>query len=151
MAKAPGPKVEPPLGELMANAPIVVRNTDDGPPIEEKLSTEQAAVLRAIMNGKTLSDAAKAGGVTRATVYRWQRQNPQYIAALNAWQQQTTDSARNRLLAMADKAVVAVHSALLSCDSRTAMSLLKNLGILHPPTPGSGDPEMVRRQAPAGP
>ena len=142
LAKSNLPKVEPPLGELMADAPIVIRNTDDGPPIEEKLSTEQAAVLSRHHERQNPLRRRQSRRRHPRTVYRWQRQNPQYIAALNAWQQQTTDSARNRLLAMADKAVVAVHSALLSCDARTAMSLLKNLGILQPPTArqrGSGN------------
>lgn len=134
-----------PLGEFMADAPIT-SEPPTVPVIEGKLTPEQAKVLQQIMSGKSIVSAAQTAGVSRSTVYRWQSDDPHYIAALNAWKQQTQESVRNRLLAMSDRAVVAINNALLTCDARTAMSLLKGLGLLSPVQQSSPDPDLVRRQ-----
>jgi len=126
------------LSDFMADAPIVAE-APDGPVLEGKLSTIQLSVLREVMAGKSIMAASKSTRVARSTIYKWQSEDPDYIAALNAWKRQTDESIRNRLLAMADRAVTAINNALLSCDTKAAVSLLKGLGMFSPVKHGSAD------------
>jgi DNA-binding phage protein len=134
-----------PLADYMADAPVTSEPTCN-PLIEDKLSQSQMQVLQAIMAGKSISAAAASAGVSRSSVYRWQNDDANYIAALNAWKQQTEDSVRHRLLAMADRAVIAINNALLTCDARVGFALLKGMGLLAPPQKSSADPAIVAKQ-----
>jgi len=134
-----------PLGDYMADAPVT-SEPPCNPLIDDKLSPPQTQVLKAIMAGKSISAAAESAGVSRSSVYRWQNDDPNYIAALSAWRQQTEDSVRHRLLAMADRAVVAINNALLSCDHKAGFALLKAMGLLTPPQKSSADPAIVAKQ-----
>jgi len=132
------------LSDFMADAPIVAE-APDGPVLEGKLSPGQLSVLREIMAGKSIAAAAKNTRVSRSTIYRWQSEDANYIAALNAWKRQMDESVRNRLVALADRAVTAINNALLTCDAKTAMSLLKGLGMLSAVKHGETDVEVVKR------
>jgi hypothetical protein len=47
-------------------------------------------------------------------------------------------------LALADKAVVAVHASLLNCDGRMGLAILKELGAFTQPSAApSADPDIV--------
>ena len=133
------------LGEYMADAPIVA-DAPDEPVLQSKLSPGQASVLREMMAGKSVAAASKVTRVSRSTIYRWQSEDPQFIAALNAWKRQTDESIRNRLLALGDRAVTALNNALLTCDAKTAMSVLKGLGMLSPAKHGSPDVKVVEEE-----
>ena len=54
-------------------------------PVEEtpELPAPQVAALDALLSGKSIIDAAAAAGVSRRTVYTWQRDNCRFQAALN--------------------------------------------------------------------
>ena len=132
------------LSDYMADAPIVA-DAPDGPVLEAKLSPGQLSVLREIMAGKSIMAAAKSTRVSRSTIYRWQSEDANYIAALNAWKRQMDESVRHRLVALADRAVTALNNALLTCDAKTAVSLLKGLGMLSPVKHGETDVEVVKR------
>jgi hypothetical protein len=136
------PRKEKSLRDFMADAPIVAE-APDGPVLEGKLSTIQLSVLREVMAGKSIMAASRSTRVARSTIYKWQSEDPDYIAALNAWKRQTDESIRNRLLAMADRAVTAINNALLSCDTKAAVSLLKGLGMFSPVNHGSADAKSV--------
>ena len=86
--------------------------------------------------------AARTAGVTRKTLYRWLHHDARFQAAYNAWQLDALTSARARLLAMTDDALNTL-AARIKTDGRLAFSLLKSLGTLDRPTPGSTDPEEV--------
>ena len=89
--------------------------------------------------------AAKSAGVTRKTLYRWLHHDPKFQAAYNAWQLDAITSARSRLLAMTDDAVNTLGTSVKS-DGRLAFALLKSLGTLDRPTPGSTDPDEVAQR-----
>jgi hypothetical protein len=82
------------LSDYMADAPMVA-DAPDGPVLEGKLSAGQFSVLREIMAGKSIAAAAKSTRVSRSTIYRWQSEDANYIAALNAWKRQTDESIRS--------------------------------------------------------
>ena len=68
------------------------------------VTDQQAAVIRAVIDGATQKAAATAVGVSEYTVSRWANSDPHYIAALNlarrdAWEQHRAELAG--LLSMA--------------------------------------------------
>ena len=67
-------------------------------------------------------------GVHRNTLYRWLR-DPVFCAAMQDVRGELRDAARLRLESMADKAALYVEHAMGHGDGRTALNLLKLLGI----------------------
>src|SRR5205823_5410865 len=61
------------------------------------------------------------------------------------WQLDALTCARTRLLAATDDAVTTVVGAVRT-DPRIALTILKSLGTLDRPTPGSTDPEEVEQR-----
>jgi hypothetical protein len=111
---------------------------------ELKLSPSQFVALDLMLQGSTLVAASRAAGVTRKTLYRWMHHDPKFQAAFNAWQLDAITSARARLLALTDDAVNTV-GARLKVDGRLAFSLLKSMGALDRPEPGSTDPDDIEQ------
>jgi len=115
------------------------------------LSDQQIIVLRAIATGKSISAAAQEAGVSRPTIYRWQR-DPHFQKWLAAWKDQTKDSGHNIMLTLIERSARIVERALDKDDAspefhrrvRVAITLLTKLGVLaandapkgFPPIPG---------------
>jgi hypothetical protein len=70
----------------------------------EGLSDEQRKVMAYLAAGHSIAKAARFGRVSRRTVYRWFKDDADFCAVYNAWQRELTESAKTRLLAMADDA-----------------------------------------------
>jgi hypothetical protein len=100
------------------------------------VTDQQHRAIFALVAGRGMSAAARAAGVHRGTVLRWLRDNDHFAAECNAWQAETRDKARARLLKAVDDAVDVVINALQAHDPRTALALLSRLAILFPLTPG---------------
>jgi hypothetical protein len=98
----------------------------------ERLGTEQRSALEKLLGGKSVAESAELAGVSRATVYRWLKSDFQFRAAYNQWHDEMEESARSKLLMMSDLAAGAVRTALEKGDARTAMQLLKELGLMKP-------------------
>jgi len=92
-----------------------------------RVSAAQAVALKALAAGKPLGEAAAEAGVDRGTLYRWRTHDDQFIAALNAWRSETQTHARDRLLALTDKAIAAVQASIEKGDARLGLRLLKDL------------------------
>jgi hypothetical protein len=116
-----------------------------GPRIKP-LSREQEAALAAIAAGKSAVAAAIDAGVHRGTLYRWLKDDPSFSAAYHTWQSERRESARARLMALTDDAVTVVTKAIDKEDTRTALTILKSLGVLTSITPGSTDEEVHKRE-----
>ena len=112
----------------------------------EELGQTQQTALAALKGGKSFPQAAEVAGVSRATVYRWVQTDPHFRAAYNQWQQEQAESARARVLGLADKAVQVVDKALDRQDEKVAMGMLKHLGAMRRPDRGATDPEVVQLQ-----
>jgi hypothetical protein len=92
-----------------------------------RVSESQAAALRVLVAGRPMVEAATEAGVDRGTLYRWRTQDTHFMAALNAWRAETRAHARDRMLAMADKAIGAVAGGLDKGDARLGLRVLKDL------------------------
>jgi hypothetical protein len=73
-------------------------------------------------------------------------EDPDFRAAHNAWQRDTMAAAHSSVLALTEPAIRAVAAALEAGDSRAGLVILKSLGLLTPPTPGSTNPEEVKKE-----
>lgn len=103
-------------------------NTTSG----DGLSPVQETVLAALLAGQKITDAAKAAGVDRTTIYRWLKDSdrPAFRCALNRGRRELRQATRARLLALADKAVDSLEVAFAEGDGKAALALLKGLGLL---------------------
>ena len=107
------------------------------------LTRSQERAMFELMNGLGAMAAAVAGGVHRATVHRWLRDDPAFIAVYRMRQADLRENARGRLVALADRAMDAVHDSVEKGDTRTALAVLKGLGLLTPSAPGPIDKDTV--------
>jgi hypothetical protein len=80
------------------------------------------------------------------TLWRWLKNDAQFQAAYNAWQQDALATARGRMLALTDGALTAVGKAMARGDGRLAMRVLERMGIAEVPTPGATEVEEVERR-----
>lgn len=114
--------------------------------ISRGLTESQETALASLRDGGSFAAAARQAGVARATVYRWVQSNPQFQAAYNAWQLELTESARARLLNLADKAVEVLERALARGDEKVALKMLRQIGALRRRRAGSTDVEVLDLQ-----
>jgi len=94
------------------------------------LSTEQATAMASLLAGASVSEAAADSGISRSTLYRWMRSDHLFRARMNRGRRELQDALDARLLAIAERAVEAVSQAIEGGDVRTAVSLLRGLGVL---------------------
>jgi len=113
----------------------------------KKLTRQQERVLERLLVGDTVTAAANAVKVDRTTVHRWLRDDLTFRAAYNQRRHELQAAYRARLLAMVGTAVDAVDQALANGDARTALKVLKDLGLLSPPVIGSGDEKVLEAAA----
>jgi len=116
-----------------------------------KVTPQQAIALRELLSGAMTQEAAKAAGVDRTTLYRWRTQDPQFMAALSAWRNETHEHAMDQFLALSEASVAAVAHGIANCDSRLGLSVLKELNKTRErldrpansprPEPSKGDPD----------
>ena len=112
----------------------------------EGLGEAQELALAALRLGSTFRHAAEAAGVARPTIYRWMQTDPHFRAAYNAWKQEQGESARGRLLQLADEAVDVIANALRGNDRKAAVQVLKSAGALRPGRPQATDAKVVELQ-----
>ena len=99
------------------------------------LSPGQRKAIERLTSGSTAVEAATAAGVGRSTIYRWMKEDPAFIAAYNAWQRDLLATARGKMLALTDVALVALGKALGQGDGKLALRVLEKMGIAERPTP----------------
>ncbi len=112
----------------------------------ESLSPPQREALGGLMEGQTVTAAAKTAGVDRGTVHRWINANPNFRAAYNAWQHETRESSKAKLLSLSNDALGVVAKAVQDGDRHIAYRLLKDLGLLAKLQPGQTDPDLLLEQ-----
>lgn len=112
-------------------------------PESEALSEAQEVALGALRDGNSFMSAAKQAGVARATLYRWVQSHPHFRAAYNQWQREMAESARARLLKLADRAVEVVEESLSRGDEKVAIKMLRSLGLLRRKRIGSVNPAVL--------
>ena len=130
----------PPTQELATSS-----GDDRAEALAVRLTPAQQQALASMSGGSTIKSAAEGAGVSRATLYNWIERDPDFRAAYNAWQRELRESARARLLKVAEVAVETV-ARRVACDEKLAMELIKGLGLVRPGRGGPTDRELVALQ-----
>lgn len=166
MSELPAPlpdpsQSQPPVDSSPGDPPIPSSGSivppDDSPRIEtpaaamasampEGLSDHQRKVMTYLATGHSIAKAAHLGKVNRRTVYRWLNDDAQFCAVYNAWRRELEQSAKTRLLAMADDAIDTIHGAILTGHVNASLTVAKSMGLLTKPRIGPDDPERILRK-----
>jgi len=114
------------------------------------LTQEQLNAIEHLLQGKSDSAVAEAVNVARTTIWEWRNRNPVFIAELNRQRAQLWDEARERLKALANRALDVVEQQLGSSDPKIALAAAKHimqgtrlLGDVSLPVGGPTTPEGV--------
>ncbi len=116
-------------------------------PNDGRLPPQQQTAMELLVGGKSVAETARLAGVGRATVFRWLKNDPVFRAALNQWHDQIESGCHSRLMSLTDKAGDAIEKALDAGDARTAMQLLKGMGMIKERATGPTDPEEIRTRS----
>ncbi len=93
--------------------------------------------MQAMLSGETVTAAAKTAKVNRTTVHRWLN-DPDFQAALNSYRSELRDTQHHRLARLASKAIDVAEQALEDGDLRTALAVLRGIGLLPGQAPPTG-------------
>lgn len=80
------------------------------------LSAKQAAVIAALLETRTVADAAEKTGTPTRTIYRWLLQDD-FKAALQTAESGMIDEAVRRLLSMQQQALTALQVVMMARDT----------------------------------
>jgi DNA-binding CsgD family transcriptional regulator len=116
-------------------------NATDGLPANKR------EVLEMLVQGRSVTETAQSTGVGRRTVYNWLKDDPAFAALYNQWHEEMKETCRSRLLMLGGKAAGAIEKALEAGDAKTALQLLKGIGLLTPTPEKPTDAEEVRKDA----
>lgn len=119
---------------------------------EFQISTQQRRAIEAILVGKSMTEAAKAAGVNRSTLWRWLNRDPEFQAAFNSYRREAYDQLQSQTTGLASLAISAVEAALRGGDEKTGLAVLRGLGFLtgvrvDPPTDDLHELTMRQRRA----
>jgi DNA-binding phage protein len=109
----------------------------------EGFPPDRRAALRCLKMTGTMSEAAKAAGVSRSSIYRWKNENAAFRALCNRWEREKIDECSDGVTSLLSKAVAALEKALDNGDARAALVVLKSMGIMKPREMGATDLEEV--------
>jgi hypothetical protein len=115
--------------------------------VKENISSAQAAVVEAMLGGKTITDAATAVGVDRSTVHRWLKDDFAFQAELNRGRRETRQAAFRNLERLAAKAAECLAKALDQGDVKAALEILKRADFLKLTSIGSEDAAALAAEA----
>jgi hypothetical protein len=114
-----------------------------------ELDPKQVTALECLLRGSTATEAAQAANVNQRTLWRWQRSNPEFQAALNRGRREAWEAAELRLQRLAESAIRVVEQALDQGDVRAALAILRGLRLLGgaPIAIGPDEADGIARQA----
>jgi AcrR family transcriptional regulator len=96
----------------------------------DRLPAKQRVALESLVMGNSVAEAAESIGVSRGTVYYWLKNDAVFQAAYNQWYGMMEESCRSRLKMMLNKAASALEKALEAGDAKSALQLLKGMGMI---------------------
>jgi len=94
------------------------------------LSRSRELAIESLLSGSTVTAAATAAGVDRTTVHRWLADD-KFRAEFEFRRVELQTTVRDRLMGLADKAVDVLETALADGDVKSALALLRGLGMLN--------------------
>ena len=111
------------------------------------ITEKQWSVLQLRLQGNSVEAVAKATGVGARTIYRWQAEDANYIAARNVRVQEVHDSVDTLLLSgMTDAADRVLTSIRICNNTRSAVELLKAFGFYKQRGRGPTTPDAVQHE-----
>ena len=115
-----------------------------------QLSIEQANAIEHLLQGQSDRAAAEAVGVSRQTISEWKNHDPLFVAELNRQRSEMWKEARERMKALANRALDVVELQFDSDDPKAALAAAKYilqgtllLGDTDLPRSGPTSPEAV--------
>ena len=113
---------------------------------EGRIALRKQAALQSLASGASMNATAKQTGVNRCTIYRWLKEDPEFRAAYNEWENSVQQNGRKRLIALADKAIDSISDALPT-QPKLAMELATKLKMFEPaPAAKPTDIEGARKE-----
>jgi hypothetical protein len=112
----------------------------------ETLSDEQLTVLRALLDGASVTDAARVAGVSRQTASEWRNRNPSFIAVLNAGRLDVWNHVEDRLRRVTGMAVDLLEQEVAAGNVSVARDILRSAGKLNLSTVGPTSAQLVRNE-----
>ena len=90
-----------------------------------QLSIEQANAIEHLLQGQSDRAVAEVVGISRQTVWEWRKRDPLFIAELNRQRFEMWREARERMKALANRALDVVEVQLGSGDPKAALAAAK--------------------------
>ena len=113
----------------------------------ERLSPAQVIAIDAMLAGKTITAAASAAEVDRATVHRWLKDDFAFQAELNRGRREMRRATLGNLERLAAKAADCIEKAIDQGDVKSALEILKRLHLFAAGPIGSDDPAELASDA----
>jgi len=123
-----------------------LRDTSHQNATDLDVSPNQLIAIESLISGKSMTAAAEAAGVNRATLWRWLHKDPDFQATLNSYKKDAVEQVQAQLAGLSTLAISAVKKALQAGDAKTGLALLRGLGALdgNRPEPPSDDVQELR-------
>jgi len=112
----------------------------------EALTDEQLTVLRTLLDGASVTDAAIAGGVSRQTASEWKNRNPSFIAVLNAGRLDVWNHVEDRLRRVTGMAIDLLETELANGNVSVARDVLRSAPKLNLNKVGPTSAQLVRNE-----
>ncbi len=110
------------------------------------LSDPQTMVLRALLDGASVTEAARAAGVSRQTASEWKHRNPSFIAVLNAGRLDVWSHVEDRLRRVTGMAIDLLEQEVAAGNVSVARDILRSAGKLNLSTVGPTSAQLVRNE-----
>ena len=112
----------------------------------EALADQQITVLRSLLDGASVTDAARAASVSRQTASEWKNRNPSFIAVLNAGRLDVWSHVEDRLRRVTGMAVELLEQEVAAGNVSVARDILRSAGKLNLSTVGPTSAQLVRNE-----
>lgn len=110
----------------------------------EALSDAQIMVLKILLDGGTVTDAAKAAGVSRQTASEWKNRNASFIAMLNAGRLDVWSHVEDRLRKLTGSALDLLETEVQNGNVSIARDILRAVPKLDLQKIGPTSAQLVR-------
>ena len=117
----------------------------------DKLTDQQRIVIDHLVSGMTQTDAAKATGIDRVTLWKWSNENSDFISSLRQRRQDIFLANTERLRRLAGSAVSVLEELLKSDNDhirlKASTAILRSIGMMAVDAPGlQTDPGIIQKR-----
>jgi transposase-like protein len=100
------------------------------PSVTSTLSPVQARVVAALAQGASITEAARAGGIHRSTIYNWLQSEPEFRTAVQESRAEFAQYIRAELRELTTLAVSTLRQLLVNADTPPAIRLRAATAVL---------------------